>query len=176
MSSRAIRVFLVLVGLVASALAAGSLNLAFAGTAVPSAIPGKTPGINTGVGSGQVYAIAKLGDTVVVGGNFTKANDYGSTVAQNRSYILAFDANTGALKSGFAPVLNGLVNPITKGPTDGTVIIGGQFTKVNNLAASRVATLNVSDGSLVSTFKSPAINGMVNSVGRSGNRLYVGGT
>jgi hypothetical protein len=176
MSSRAVRVFFVVVALVAGALAAGSLNLAAAGTAIPSAIPGKTPGINTGVGSGQVYALAKFGDTVVVGGNFTQANDYGSTVAQNRSYILAFDANTGAIKSTFAPVLNGMVNSMTKGPTDNTVIIGGSFTKVNGVTKSRVATLNVADGSLVSTFnQGPAINGMVNSVGRSGNRLYVGG-
>jgi hypothetical protein len=175
MSLRLSRLLVVVVVLAFSAIGGSRLDPASAGTAIPVEVPGKTPGVNTGVGSGQVYALAKFGDTVLVGGNFTQANDFGSTIAQPRSYVLAFDADTGALKPSFAPVLNGMVNSMTKGPVDGTVIIGGVFTKVNGVSASRVAMLNVADGSLVRSFKAPSINGVVNAVGRSGNRLYVGG-
>ena len=125
MLSRVTRACLATSLFLALALAGTMATSATAGTAVPSEVPGRTPGINTGVGVGQVYALAKFDDTVVVGGNFTQANDFGSATAQGRTHLLAFDSATGALKSSFAPVLNGLVNSMVKGPVAGTVIVAG---------------------------------------------------
>ena len=69
-----------------------------------------------------------------------------------RNRVFAFDATTGAISSGFAPVVNGNVETVLPGPTAGTVYIGGNFTSVNGGAVNRLALLDLSTGSRVTTF------------------------
>ena len=77
-------------------------SVAGATRAMPSTVPSAiTPAID----NGQVVAIAQVGNTMVVGGTFT------SVAGVSHSYVLAFDANTGAIVSGFNPTLNGASTP-----------------------------------------------------------------
>jgi len=138
---------------------------------VPSAVPGKTPAII----DGEVYALAKVGTTMVVGGNFTQARSWGSATVQARAGILAFDTATGQLVSGFAPVLDGTVYSLVPGPVPNTVLAAGTFKKINGKSFGRVVLINLTTGARVNTFKSANINGRINSMAVSGNRLYVGG-
>ena len=117
-----------------------------------------TPNIDNGI----VYAINQVGATVFNGGSFTSVTPVGGS-SVGRTYILGFDATTGAL-SGFAPVLNGTVYAIWPGPTSGTVYVGGQFSTVNGVKSKGITLLNASTGAIVSGFKPPALNGIVYSI------------
>jgi len=140
---------------------------------VVSSVPASyTPNIDGGI----VYAIAQVGSWIVAGGTFTSATPHGSSTAVSNHGIVAFDQSTGALDTGFAPTLDGPVASVIPGPTPGTVYVGGQFGTVNGVKSKGITLLNLSDGSIVSGFKPPALNGIVESMRLSGGRLYIAGT
>ncbi len=98
----------------------------------------------------------------------------GATV--NRTNIFAFDATTGAISSTFVPTVNGVVTKVLATGDGSSVYIAGAFTTVNGTPRSRVARLNVSNGSIVGSFTAPALNGVVNDmVMQQRRRLYIGG-
>jgi hypothetical protein len=143
-------------------------------TTMVSEVPtDKTPNIN----DGNVVAIYDAGTKVIVGGSFTKAQNRGSSTTEvPRTYVLAFDKETGKIDSAFAPVLDREVTAVIAGPTPGTVYLAGQFTTVNGQTGFRkLALLNISDGSPVAGFKAPAFNGTVSDIALVGDRLLVGG-
>jgi hypothetical protein len=138
---------------------------------VVSAVPAAyTPNVNDGI----VYAIGQSGSTVVIGGSFSNVTPHGGT-AVHANRLAAFTANTGAFVSGFAPTVNGTVRTIIAGPTTGTVYVGGDFTTIDGVN-SKLALISTSTGKIVSGWKSPSLNGVVNSVALTGNQLFVGGT
>ena len=140
---------------------------------VVNAVPASyTPNLDGGI----VFAIAQVGSWIVAGGTFTTATPHGSSTATSVNGIVAFDQSTGALDTGFAPTLDGPVNSVIPGPTPGTVYVGGQFSTVNGVKSKGVTLLNLSDGSIVSGFKPPALNGIVEAMRLSGGRLYITGT
>lgn len=129
-----------------------------------------TPGVN----NGHVEEIAKVGGKIVLGGNFTSATDPGSATALTRRSILAFDAATGKIDTGFAPSFNGQVNALLPGPGD-TVYVGGQFSTLDGVSVPKVLLLSTTTGERVSSFAAPKINGRVSDLKLAGGRLYVGG-
>ena len=124
--------------------------------------------------NGSVRAVEKVGDTVILGGNFTRARSPGGAEV-TRNYLLSFDADNGQIRTSFVPALNGSVEDIAPGPDPGTVYVAGRFSSVNGSSTSKVVLLDLTDGSRVSSFDAPALNGRVESIERSGNRLFVGG-
>ncbi|MEZ5095760.1 MAG: hypothetical protein R2731_06355 [Nocardioides sp.] len=138
---------------------------------VVSPVPGKSPGVL----DGEVYALAKVGGTVVVGGSFTQASSWGSSTVETRSRILTYDAATGELVSGFAPVLDGTVYSIQPGPVPNSVLVAGTFKRLNDKSVGRLVLLDLATGNRVKSFKAASINGRINSLAVAGNRLYVGG-
>ncbi|HEU0102625.1 MAG TPA: malectin domain-containing carbohydrate-binding protein [Mycobacteriales bacterium] len=151
-----------------AALAAGPAH-----PAVVSAVPQDgTPQIL----DGAVYAAAQVGGVMVVGGSFTRTADPASTTARATPYVLAFDAETGAVRTNFLPALDGAVNTLLPGPTPGTVYAGGAFTTARGAPAKSLVLLNLSDGSRVGTFRMPPTDGVVQTVERVGSRLFVGGS
>lgn len=124
---------------------------------------------------GKVLAIAQVGNSMVVGGSFTNVSQTWGSATLSRQRIFAFDANNGNIRSGFTPSIpSGQVMAVAPGPTDGTVYVGGTFPGING-QNGRVFLLNVSDGSLVSSFSAPAFNGQVRDLVLSGNTLYAAG-
>lgn len=158
--------------LVATASVAGGAYAAGPGhDRIVSEVPAaKTPAAN----NGAVYGFAQVGGLMLAGGTFTSITPPGGS-AQARSYLVGFDAGTGALSSTFKPVLNGAVQSLQPGPTSNTVYVAGNFTTVNGKAASHVVLLDVNTGALVTSFKAATTNGVVNSIVRRGSRLYLGG-
>ena len=128
------------------------------------------------IGDGSVQAFTQVGSKVFVGGKFTSATPAGSTTAVTRTYLLAVDATTGALDTGFAPTLDGQVNALLPGPTPNTVYVGGAFNNVNGTKFKSIALLDTNTGALVPGFKFPPMNGVVNDIALSGGRLFLGGT
>lgn len=149
---------------VAPAVAAGPGH-----TVIPSAAPSAaTPAIN----NGQVNAIVQVGSTMVVGGTFSSVTPPGGS-AQSRSYLVLFDATTGALRSNVS--VNGVVQDVMAGPTATTAYVAGSFTSVNGTTQSHVTLIDVTTGAVVSSFRPAATNGVVNALTSSRGRLVLGG-
>jgi PKD repeat protein len=174
--------FRALAALVAAALVVAGVQLlggspVGAVNAAHDKVVGAVPGSGTpNVTDGRVYAITQVGSTVLIGGSFTQATSANGASTYNQPYVMAFDATTGAVNTAFAPVLDDQVETLLPGPTAGTVYVGGDFNNLNGVKFKGLVLLNVADGSRVTTFKAPAMNGLVETVKRVGNRLYVGGT
>jgi PQQ-like domain len=124
--------------------------------------------------SGAVFALASAGNTIYVGGSFSKLG------TSTRSRIGAVDATTGAVVSGFKPKLDAAVNSIAVG--GGVVYAGGAFTTANGVARASLAAFDASTGALSTTW-APAAGGnssttpTVTSVrlAPGGGLVYVGG-
>jgi hypothetical protein len=125
---------------------------------------------------GNVVAIYDAGTKIIAAGSFTQAQNRGtSQPIVTQKYLLAFDKATGKIDTSFAPVLDRPVTAVIAGPTAGTFYVAGEFTQISGTNRRKLALLNVADGSLVTTFKPPALDGTVNDLAKVGNRLLVGG-
>ena len=132
-------------------------------SAVPSTI---TPQID----NGSVRGIAQVGNTMVIGGNFT------SIGGVSHQYLAAFNATTGAMSTTFNPVPNGMVNAVIPGPTANTVYVAGEFTTIAGASSQFIAELDATSGALIGTFKAPKFDyGEVNDLALSGGRLFIAG-
>ena len=74
---------------------------------------------------GTVWALAVVGDTVVVGGSFTRVQDSARKATYVRKNIFAYGLRDGALRS-FAPEVDAAVYALAAGPSN-TVYLGGGF-------------------------------------------------
>lgn len=121
---------------------------------------------------GTVRAVAVSPDlsTVYAGGQFTTVG----SATYNR--LAGFSASNGAVVSAFNPNVNNTVNAVAVSPDGSKVYLGGLFTTVAGTSRSRLAAVNASNGSIVTSFN-PSPNSTVNALTLSsdGSKLYVGG-
>jgi len=144
-------------------------------TADPPALVRDWPRSGTpNITDGAVDAIARIGDTVLAGGTFSHVTDAGGELS--RPYLLGFDNGTGRVSGTFRPQVSGAVEAIAPGPTAGTVYVGGRFGTVDGVRRKGVALLNLADGSLVSSFDPPYLNGTVTELATVHGHLLIGGT
>lgn len=123
---------------------------------------------------GTVWTMTVVGDTVVVGGAFTKVADSSRKNTYARKNIFAFDLDDGTIRS-FAPEVDGAVYSLAPG-ADGTVYAGGAFKTVNGTAQRGLTRLEVGDGKRVSSFTAKINWGDVRALATRGSRLYAAGT
>ncbi|WP_305789112.1 delta-60 repeat domain-containing protein [Symbioplanes lichenis] len=123
---------------------------------------------------GTVWALAVVGDTVVVGGTFTKVQDSSRKHTYERKNIFAYGLRDGAVRS-FAPTVDAAVYTLATGAND-TVYLGGAFKTVNGAAQRGIARVSVDDGARVSSFGAKIAFGDVRALSVRGTRLYAGGT
>ncbi len=125
---------------------------------------------------GQVNAVAKVGNTVLLAGTFTRArNDSGDTTALVRNGLLAFDATTGKISTTFQPNPNSGVTSVIPAGDGSTVYVAGTFTSIAGASRQRIARLRVSDGALVAAFDPGAVTGAVKDLNLTGGRLWAAG-
>ncbi|MBI3074147.1 MAG: delta-60 repeat domain-containing protein [Deltaproteobacteria bacterium] len=116
------------------------------------------------VPNGTVYAIAEVGCTHYIGGNFT-------AIGPNTGGGAPLNTSTGQLAVATPLTVNGFVQVAV--PDDaGGWFIGGTFTKVGTTTRNRLARLNA-DGTLQSW--DPNANSIVNALAVSGSTVYAGG-
>jgi hypothetical protein len=162
-------------------LAAVTLVAAAAACAHPAqADPAQTTIVSTNpvdwtphVLDGTVWSLTVVGDTVVVGGAFTKVADSSRHNTYARKNIFAFGLSDGAIRS-FAPSMDGAVYALSPG-ADGTVYAGGAFKTVNGAAQRGVARISL-NGQRVSSFGATINWGDVRALATRGSQLYAGGT
>jgi hypothetical protein len=123
---------------------------------------------------GTVWSLALVGDTVVVGGSFTKVADSTKRQTFARKNVFAYGLSDGVVRP-FAPNVDGAVYAVTAGP-GGTVYLGGAFKTVNGTAQRGLARVSVADGSRIATFGAKINWGDVRALAVSRNYLYAGGT
>lgn len=132
--------------------------------------------VTPNVEDGRVNSMVQIGNRIIAVGKFTKVTPTGgSTVTRNS--IVAFNATTGVLDNTFVPDVGTKEVFEVVDAGDGTVFIGGLFSKVNGAAKTqKVARINATTGAVVATFKSPNPNGQITDMQLSGGKLYIGGS
>ncbi|MGA8247953.1 MAG: PKD domain-containing protein [Nocardioides sp.] len=135
--------------------------------ALPSAVPSSiTPQIN----DGAVWSVAQVGNTLVIGGSFTKIGGV------SHPYLAAINATTGALSTTFNAVPNDQVYSVMPGPDGHSVYVGGAFTQVNGQPQQMLTLVDTNTGQPVPGFHAPTFDyGMIRDMAVSGGRLYVAG-
>jgi hypothetical protein len=169
-------VVLALTGVTAGA---GAGNAADTGASAPQTgkIVTDEPGTNApNILDGTVYSIAKVGNTIVVGGKFTQAANYNTSATLTRLNVLAFDATTGKLVPSFAPDPNGTVYKVLPAADGTSVYVAGGFTAGAGTAMpGRLFKIDVATGQLDATFKAQSISGDIRDLELVGNHLFVAG-
>lgn len=127
---------------------------------------------------GSVRDSARVGNVIVVGGDFTQIQRPNGQVL-NVSGAYAYDIDSGALIAGFNPVLarnsGGVPEVLAIEPAGpNTVFLGGKFGSVNGHAHSRLTKVNVQTGATITAFTSD-FDGPVRDVVVKNNRVYAGG-
>lgn len=124
---------------------------------------------------GRVYSIARVGDTVLLGGRFSAATDPAGGTVRPRRNLLAFDARTGAVSTTFVPGPTGTVRTLLPAGDGTSVYVGGDFTAIGGEARQRLARLRVEDGSVVGSFDPGEVTGRVRDLELADGHLWVGG-
>lgn len=129
--------------------------------AVP-ATPMRTVSFN-----GPVRAVAYVGDTIYVGGDFTAA--YLDGKRSWRSHIAALNAQTGALLP-FAPELDGTVHSMAVSGSD--LYVGGYFTVIDGWKRRHIARFS---GGKLHPWRH-SLSGVPRALAAADGKLYAGGS
>lgn len=116
-----------------------------------------------------VKALALVGQTLYLGGDFTGFPNYPGPTPQLRSHIAAFDG-FGQL-TGWNPGANGIVTGLAANAT--TVYAGGSFTSVGGRVRSGLAAIDASTG--LATNWSPTTAGSVAAIAEYGSSILAAG-
>jgi hypothetical protein len=123
---------------------------------------------------GTVWTLALVGDTVVVGGSFTKVTDSTRRQTYARKNVFAYGLADGVVRP-LAPAVDGAVYALAAGPSN-TVYLGGAFKTVNGTAQRGLGRVSLSSGARIGTFGATINWGDVRALEVSRGQLYAGGT
>lgn len=127
--------------------------------------------------NGVVWAQLIVGNTVYVGGEFTRARPAGSAAGVNevvRNNLMAYNITTGAMTS-WNPSANGAVRALVASPDGARVFAGGTFTTVGGATRYRLAAFDTATGALSGAW-TPTVNAGVRALAVSGAKVYAGGS
>lgn len=123
---------------------------------------------------GAIKDILRIGDTVVVAGEFNRVSDADGNRTHSRRNLFAFRHGSGELLASFTPRVDGTVTSLAEGP-GGSVILGGHFRQVNGKNSRGVARIDAATGQNVSGFEASVDNGNVYRLASDGSDVYLGG-
>jgi PKD repeat protein len=124
---------------------------------------------------GRVNSVVQVGNTIVLGGQFTQTRNNSDTTVIPRNNLVAFDATTKQISTTFAPNTNGTVNVVLPTGDGETVFVGGSFTSIGGQARKNLAKVRVSDGAVITQFNAGDVAGQVKDLRLAGGRLWVAG-
>ena len=164
-----------------------SLMIGLAALAAPTTVQADSYGPGTLVKSvpvsgtphvldGRVLSVVQVGNTLILGGQFTQTRNNSSTTVVARSNLVAFDATTKQISTTFAPNPNGAVNVVLPTGDGSTVYVGGSFTSIGGQARQNLVKVRVSDGAVVTGFNAGNVAGQVKDLRLANSRLWVAGS
>ena len=155
--------------------AAAPANAVYVPPNVSSTLVTANPADNTPhLQNGSMRAFAQIGNTVYAGGSFTGVKNAGASAWSAASNLIAYDATTGALRTGFTPELDDAVQTLAVSP-DGKLIVGGNFATVNGVSRKNLVELDPATGDTIAGFTGRADGGVVRRAIVKGNYLYLAG-
>ncbi|WP_185995116.1 PKD domain-containing protein [Nocardioides campestrisoli] len=123
---------------------------------------------------GMVYSVAEAGGQIVLGGDFTKARNDGTSAQLPRTNLLAFNPADGRVSTGFVPQPNGVVRVVLPAADGKSVYVGGKFTSIGGENRKNLAQVRISDGAVL-PFDAGKIAGQVRDLRLAGGRLWIAG-
>ncbi|GGQ85112.1 WD40 repeat domain-containing protein [Couchioplanes azureus] len=124
--------------------------------------------------NGSIRAFTQIGNTIYAGGSFTGIKAAGAGTFSPIRYLVAYDASTGALKTGFTPAFDDAVQSLAVSP-DGKLIVGGNFTTVNGVSRKNLVAIDPVTGRTIGSWAGRADGGVVRRTVVHGNHLYIAG-
>jgi hypothetical protein len=134
-------------------------------SAVPTEVPRRSASFND-----VVHAVVSAGDTIYVGGAFTRATD--ATGSAVRNHVAAVDADTGQLRA-WNPDADGVVMALAV--AGGEVYLGGSFDRVGASRREGLAKVSAGSGAVRRGFVH-GTSGVVRTMAVLRGALYVGGS
>ena len=127
--------------------------------------------------NGVAWTQTVVGNTVYVGGRFTKARPPGAaagTSEVDRLNLLAYDITTGQLVPNFAPQVDGQVRSITRSPDGKRIYVVGDFSRVDGQYRVRIAAFDTATNQLVADFR-PTLATTGLAIAATNTTVYAGG-
>lgn len=121
----------------------------------------------------RVNAVVEVDGTAYLGGAFTKMTQPGGGSTVGRSRLAAVDTRSGALHR-WNPKANGTVRALEVNAGRTAVYVGGDFSAIGGISASKLALVDLASGRIDRRFRS-AVRGRVRTIVLAGGTLYVGG-
>lgn len=118
--------------------------------------------------NGTIYDIEVVGATTYIAGDFTLVRSNDQWVARNN--IARYNTGTSVLQD-WAPNVNGSV--YTLHATTSSLLLGGNFTRINNEQIARIAGIDYTT-TTANQFR-PGANAPVRAIETIGNTVYYGG-
>ena len=118
----------------------------------------------------RVLALARSNGVVYLGGLFDRVKDNARTYPRNR--IAAVDEDTGQVLPAFQLDLNNQVDALAAG--DGSVYLGGNFTRADGITRRNLVKVNAATGAVDMDFNA-RLPGRVQDLELVGDRLFVAG-
>ena len=140
-------------------------------------IVSEEPGDNApNILDGTVYSIVQVGNTIIVGGDFSQVQNYNTSPIITRNNVFAFDATTGKVSTTFAPNPNSIVYKVQEAADGTSVYVAGHFgAAAGKSMPSRLFKADVATGTVDTTFAPPTISGDIRDLEVTGNRLWIAG-
>ena len=135
-----------------------------------------TPHVTTDTAGvqGTVHELAVAGGVAYAAGHIGRVLSPDRSVAYVRSHFVAWDLATGAVRA-FAPSFDAQTRAVVIGCAGACLYVGGDFTKVNGIAARGLVKIDVATGKVDPAF-TPTLNGPVTALALAVGSLLVGGT
>lgn len=169
----------VLAVLLTAAVAGGALvaGAPTAGAVQPTdsdRLPSEDPIDNTPrVQDGSVLAIARSGNRVFVGGDFTTVQPGGGGANVTRNRLFSYQHSTGQIDS-WNPNIGGPVQDLELSPDGRWLYVSGAFSQAGGSQALRIERYDTTTGQRDGNFN-PSASAVINDMELRGNVLYIAG-
>ncbi len=142
------------------------------GSALPAQAKYSTVPRATWATNGTVFAIAVHGNTVYLGGEFTKLRNPTTGATRRAVGLAALNRATGRPK--WTAIANGAVRSLAVSTNGKKLFAGGDFTRIGGAAARRLVALSPATGRCISSWHASASD-TVRDLAVAGPNLYVAG-